>query len=206
MNQVASHFYSYSFALNPDWTRKYSLQTEIQAYFRSVAEQYRVVEHIRFRSVVEKAEWEDADKVWVVSILDLMTKERTTRRAKILISGVGSLSVPRKCELPGVETFKGPIFHSAEWDHTFDWKNKDIVVIGNIPFHPNFSVNLTQPRQWLFRYSIPPYNGKRPQRRTQHRPIRPTSSISFRAHQSDLLFFLQSHDEILALRHASIPL
>ena len=36
---VASHFYSYSFALNPDWSRKFSLRPEIQAYFRNVAEQ-----------------------------------------------------------------------------------------------------------------------------------------------------------------------
>lgn len=36
---VASHFYSYSFALNPDWSQKFSLRSEIQAYFRSVAEQ-----------------------------------------------------------------------------------------------------------------------------------------------------------------------
>lgn len=36
---VASHFYSYSFALNPDWSQKFSMRPEIQAYFRDVAEQ-----------------------------------------------------------------------------------------------------------------------------------------------------------------------
>ena len=36
---VASHFYSYSFALNPDWSQKFSMRSEIQAYFCNVAEQ-----------------------------------------------------------------------------------------------------------------------------------------------------------------------
>ncbi|KAH8723934.1 cyclohexanone 1,2-monooxygenase [Phaeosphaeriaceae sp. PMI808] len=128
---VASHFYSYSFALNPNWSRKYSMRPEIQTYFRSVAEQYRVVEHIRFDSIVEKAEWDDDAKVWVVSILNLKNKEKIVRRAKILVSGVGSLSVPKTCELPGTEAFKGNMFHSAQWDHSFDWKDKDVVVLGN---------------------------------------------------------------------------
>ncbi|RMZ72301.1 monooxygenase [Pyrenophora seminiperda CCB06] len=104
---VASHFYSYSFALNPDWTRKYSMRPEIQAYFRSVAEQYRVVDHIRFHSVLEKAVWKDLDNVWEATVLDLQTKERIVRRAKILVSSVGSLSVPKACNLPGAETYQG---------------------------------------------------------------------------------------------------
>ncbi|KAF1942152.1 FAD/NAD(P)-binding domain-containing protein [Clathrospora elynae] len=128
---VASHFYSYSFALNPEWSRKYSMRPEIQAYFRSVAEQYRVVEHVRFHSVVEKATWEGINNVWEVTVLNLQTKERTVRRAKILISGVGSLSVPRTCDLPGVETYQGKMFHSAQWDHSLDWKDKEVVVLGN---------------------------------------------------------------------------
>ncbi|KAF3045515.1 hypothetical protein E8E12_008910 [Didymella heteroderae] len=91
---VASHFYSYSFALNPDWSRKYSMREEIQQYFRD-------------------------------------TKERTIRRAKVLVSGVGSLSVPKECDLPGKDDFKGKMFHSATWDHSFDWAGKDVVVLGN---------------------------------------------------------------------------
>ncbi|KAF2643198.1 cyclohexanone 1,2-monooxygenase [Massarina eburnea CBS 473.64] len=128
---VASHFYSYSFALNPSWTRKFSMQSEIQSYFRSVAEQYRVVEHIRFHSIVEKAEWNESDKIWVVTVLDTQTKSRSVRKAKVVVSAVGSLSVPKECDLPGKETFEGKIFHSAEWDWDFNWLGKDVVVLGN---------------------------------------------------------------------------
>lgn len=106
------------------------MRPEIQAYFCSVAEQYRVVEHVRFHSIVDKAEWDDSAKVWVVTVLDLKAKQHTVRRAKVLISGVGSLSVPKTCDLPGADTYTGKMFHSAQWDHSFDWKDKDVVVLG----------------------------------------------------------------------------
>lgn len=100
--------------------------------------------------MVEKAEWDDVAKVWNVTVLDLNSKIRRVRKAKILISGVGSLSVPKKCEIPGVENYKGKLFHSAEWDHSFDWASKDVVVLGMYS-HPNilssrcFLFKLTQP-------------------------------------------------------------
>lgn len=112
------------------------MQPEIQAYFRSVAEQYRVVKHIQFHSVVEKAEWDDSQKVWSVTVLDINNKVRTVKRAKVLVSAVGALSVPKKCDIEGKEKFEGRMFHSAEWDHSFDWKGKDVVVIGNFVPEP----------------------------------------------------------------------
>lgn len=128
---VASHFYSYSFTLHPDWSRKYSMRPEIQKYFYSIAEQYNILLHIQFHSTVEKAIWEEDTATWVVTIKDQKTKESKTRRCKILESAVGALSVPKECETPGALNFQGPLFYSARWDHSFDWKNKDVVVPGN---------------------------------------------------------------------------
>ncbi|KAK0944990.1 hypothetical protein LTR29_003582 [Friedmanniomyces endolithicus] len=128
---VASHFYSYSFELNPDWSQKFSLRSEIQAYFRGVAEKYGIVPHVRFQSTVESAKWIEEGQYWEVTVKDWRTKETYVRRAKIVVSGVGSLSIPRKCEIPGADDFKGHLFHSAKWDSSFDWKDKDVVVLGN---------------------------------------------------------------------------
>ncbi|PNS21475.1 hypothetical protein CAC42_1254 [Sphaceloma murrayae] len=128
---VASHFYSYSFALNPDWNKKYSMQPEIQSYFRSLASQYKVIPNIRFRSTVDEAIWEASTQTWLVTITDHVAKNTYTMRARTLVSGVGSLSVPNECQILGHETFKGRLFHSATWDNTFDWTGKDVVVIGN---------------------------------------------------------------------------
>ena len=138
------------------------MRPEIQAYFRSVAEKYRVVEHVRFHSIVEKAVWNDIDNVWEATILNLQTKEQTTRRAKVLVSGVGSLSVPKTCDLPGVETYEGKLFHSAQWDHSFDWNDKDVVVLGTSEYVvlANHQIScLRNLRQWLLSDSICSYHG-----------------------------------------------
>lgn len=128
---VASHFYSYSFELNPDWSQKFSMRSEIQAYFRGVAEKYNIVRHVTFHTTVERAEWNDEGQFWETTLRDQRTKETFTKRSRILVSGVGNLSVPRDCEIPGADKYQGSLFHSALWDHKFDWKDKDVVVLGN---------------------------------------------------------------------------
>ena len=164
--QVASHFYSYSFALNPYWSRKFSLQPEIVAYFRSLADRNGVSSHISFFSTVHKAEYDDATATWTVSIRDEKTGALRVKRCKILVSAVGALSIPKKCEIPGAEGFRGKIFHSAQWDHSFDWKNKDVVVVGtsNCSFllRPKSFYTDMNEREWLQRHSIRPHNQRWP--------------------------------------------
>ena len=43
---IPSHFYSYSFAPNPDWTRVYPQQAEILKYMERVADSYALRPHI----------------------------------------------------------------------------------------------------------------------------------------------------------------
>lgn len=128
---VASHFYSYSFELNPDWSRKFSMQSEIQAYFRGVAEKYGIDHRTRFGKMVETARWKEEGQFWEVVVKDVKTGEKVVKRSRVLVSAVGNLSVPRPCEIPGNEEFQGRLFHSAQWDNSFDWENKDVVVLGN---------------------------------------------------------------------------
>ncbi|KAK2794813.1 hypothetical protein FQN52_007584 [Onygenales sp. PD_12] len=128
---VASHLYSYSFAPNPDWSRKYALQPEIFSYFRSVAAKYDITPHVSFNSTVETADFDETTGTWLVTILDQKTGRLQQRRAKILVSAVGALSVPKECDIKGAGNFKGKLFHSAKWDHSFDWAGKEVVVVGN---------------------------------------------------------------------------
>ena len=109
---VASHFYSYSFELNPDWSQKFSMQSEIQAYFRGVAERYKIVPHIKLSSVVETARWHEDGQYWEVTIKDQKTQQTYTKRARVVVSAVGNLSVPRDCEIPGADTYNGHLFLS----------------------------------------------------------------------------------------------
>lgn len=177
---VASHFYSYSFALNPDWSRKYSMREEIQQYFRGVSDRFGVTERVRFHSIVESAQWDETAKVWIVNVLNLQTKERSVRRAKVLISGVGSLSVPKECDLPGKDDFKGKMFHSAKWDHSFDWAGRNVVVLGTIQGSYQQIVSTDISRQWLLSYPIHSHHvwrGRRQASRSQDHPVRTTGTV-----------------------------
>ncbi len=89
---------------------------------------------MKFNSEVSSAEWDATTATWVVKVDNLITRETRRRRCKILISAVGALSTPKQCDIPGAKDFKGKLFHSAQWDHSFDWKGKDVVVIGMFHF------------------------------------------------------------------------
>ncbi len=121
---VPSQLYSFSFARNPEWTSSYSPQPEIQDYLRSVARAYGVTDKTVFDTELEHAAWDDEGQVW---------RCRTSAGevvAKTLISGTGGLSEPRLPDLDGLATFRGPLFHSARWDHSVDLVGKRIAVIG----------------------------------------------------------------------------
>lgn len=133
---VPSHFYSYSFALNPNWSRKFTMQDEILAYFHHVAAQYGLHKHTRLQCVVERAVWDERRMIWTVTIRDLVAKRTFQRTCRALVSAVGALSVPKKCDISGSENFQGKLFHSARWDHEFDHAGKEILVLGeNFSFH-----------------------------------------------------------------------
>lgn len=112
------------------------MQPEIQGYFQRVAEEYDVVRRVRFGCAVVSARWDEEGAVWSVRVRDESKsdgdgeKREYVRRCKILVSAVGALSVPKKCDIPGTERFQGRFFHSAQWDHGFAWKDKEVVTVG----------------------------------------------------------------------------
>ncbi len=109
---VPSNLYSYSFALNPDWTRSFSPQAEIQRYITSVADKYDVRRRTVFGCDVLGARWNTATFRWDV---------QTTKgdySAKILVSAVGALCEPSLPDIPRHRGLRGgEIFHSARWNH-----------------------------------------------------------------------------------------
>ncbi len=123
---VASVLYSYSFEPNPDWSRAYSPQAEILAYFEHCADKYQLRQHIRFNSEVTSAEYREATGDW---LLTLSSGEQLCSR--VLVSGLGQLNLPHTPEFPGREQFAGDSFHSARWDHSVDLHGKRVAVIGN---------------------------------------------------------------------------
>ena len=119
---VPSRYYSYSFRPNPDWSHVLPPGPEIQAYFRQVAEERGIRPHIRFGCDVISARYHDGQ--WQLTTAD---GEETF---DVLITATGLLRVLRYPDIPGLETFAGPAFHSARWDHSISLPDKRIGLIG----------------------------------------------------------------------------
>lgn len=122
---VPSPFYSYSFAPNPNWPRRFSEQPAILDYMRDVAKEYDVYPLIRFGTEVLGATYGVDSRRWS---LELSTGEPL--EVDVLVSAVGQLSRPMIPNLPGRDTFAGETFHSATWNHDLNLTGKRVAVIG----------------------------------------------------------------------------
>jgi cation diffusion facilitator CzcD-associated flavoprotein CzcO len=137
---VPSHLYSFSFAPNPGWSRTYSAQPEIRDYLERVVDDFGVREKIRLGCEVRAARWNG--DAW-----ELDTSQGPVR-AKVLVSATGPLVEPKIPDFPGLDTFAGPAFHSARWDHSVDLEGKRVACVGTgasaIQFVPAIAPDVAQ--------------------------------------------------------------
>jgi cation diffusion facilitator CzcD-associated flavoprotein CzcO len=120
---VPSHLYSYSFALTPEWSHRFSPGPEIRAYFERVASQYGVLPYIRFGDAVARCEFGDGR--W-----HLTTESGHRDEADVVIAATGVLHNPKYPDIEGLDRFAGAMFHSARWDHSVDLDGARLGIIG----------------------------------------------------------------------------
>ena len=123
-------FYSFSFDPHPGSTL-FPPQKEIRSYLHNVSDKYGVTPHIVFNTFFSGAKWNEASNNWTLTLKDLQTNTTFEETVDIFILAVGGLAIPNGCTIPGAETFKGDIFHSARWNHGVSLTNKNVVIVGN---------------------------------------------------------------------------
>src|SRR4051794_425181 len=121
---VPSPLYSWSWATNPSWSRRYSPQPEILDYIRRTAAERGLRDLVCTGVEVVALRW-TGDAGWEVRAAD-----GTTYAADVVVSAVGQLSEPAIPAIPGAETFAGPRFHSGQWRHDVDLRGRRVAVIG----------------------------------------------------------------------------
>jgi cation diffusion facilitator CzcD-associated flavoprotein CzcO len=121
---VPSHLYSYSFALNPDWSRSFSKQGEIQQYIQDVSKRYDVRDKHVFDCDVTSARWNTETALWEIE------SSKGSFTADTVVSAVGALCEPALPDIKGINDFEGEIFHSARWNHDADLTGKRVAIIG----------------------------------------------------------------------------
>jgi cation diffusion facilitator CzcD-associated flavoprotein CzcO len=122
---VPSHLYSYSFAQNTEWSRRFAPQAEIHQYLRDTADKFGIVPHIRFNAEVTALEFVEATATWAITLED-----GSAHVADVIITATGLLSRPLIPGIPGIDTFEGEQFHSATWNHDYDLTGKSVAVVG----------------------------------------------------------------------------
>ena len=86
-------------------------------------------EHCRFRTEVVAATFDEATGRWAVEVTR-PDGEADTLDARFVISGVGSLNLPHLPDIPGMDDFQGPSFHSARWPDDVEWRGTRFALVG----------------------------------------------------------------------------
>lgn len=126
---VPSRWYSFSFALNPDWPHRYSYGPDIQAYIEKVAQDFDVIRAIRFNTPVTRLRYAAPHWQLLAGETD-SAHEHQEETFDIVISATGILHKITLPDIPGRERFAGQSFHSARWDHSVSLHGKRVGVIG----------------------------------------------------------------------------
>lgn len=122
---VPAHLYSFSFELNPHWSRVYADQQEILEYLEHCTDTYGIRPHVRCNTGIAEVRWHDDEARWY-----LHTEAGATHTADIVVSALGMLNVPAYPDLEGLDEFAGTLFHSARWRHDHDLTGRRVAAIG----------------------------------------------------------------------------
>jgi cation diffusion facilitator CzcD-associated flavoprotein CzcO len=120
---VPSHLYSYSFALNPEWSHRFAPGAEIQAYFEDVAHRFGVDRRIEYGREITRCAFEDGR--WHIE-----AKDGTRDVGDFVIAATGVLHHPHIPDVPGLDTFEGEAFHSARWPDDLRLSGKRLGLVG----------------------------------------------------------------------------
>ncbi len=122
---IPSHLYSYSFRSNNEWSRRFAPGSEIKDYLVSTVNDEGLAPFLRLNSEVLDMRWDDTTERWLVSTPSGIF------RSRVLIMCAGRLSKPSIPDIPGLDSFPGPVFHTARWDGSVDFSKQRTAVVGS---------------------------------------------------------------------------
>ncbi|KAK7204234.1 flavin-binding monooxygenase [Myxozyma melibiosi] len=128
---VPAHSYIYSFEPYAEWSSSYASSKEIYGYFKHFADKYDLNKYIKLQHQVSAATWDEESATWSVQIKDLVSGEIITDWCHILVNASGILNAWRYPPIPGLNSFKGKLLHTANWDESEDLTGKTVGLVGN---------------------------------------------------------------------------
>jgi cyclohexanone monooxygenase len=156
--------YSYSFSdelqQEWDWSERYASQPEILRYANHVADRFGLRGDIQFNTTVEACAFDEDASIWTVK-----TSDGKTVAARLVVLATGCLSNARKPNIKGLDSFRGPVYHTGNWPHErIDFTGLRVGIIGtgssgiqSVPVIAEQAKHLTV-FQRTPNYSIPAHN------------------------------------------------
>ena len=127
---IPSHLYTYSFDPNPNWTQYFASGAEIQKYFEDFADKHNTHQYMKCNTRVIEARWNEDAGIWNIILEDVRSGEKWDDWAHVFINGTGVLNSWKWPEIEGLHDFKGPVIHSARWNHDVSFEGKTVGIIG----------------------------------------------------------------------------
>lgn len=124
---VPAHLYGFAEYPRPDAPGVYARGAEIRAYLEDVADRERLGTRLRLRTAVTAATWEAAAAAWRIETAGVRAE---VIEAEVLVLACGRLTEPSIPAIAGLETFPGPMFHSARWDHDVSLTGARVALVG----------------------------------------------------------------------------
>ena len=122
---IPSASYQFSYAQRPDWSRVYAPGDELKRYAEDLVDEFDLHDHLRFNTLVDRAEWSDEHHSWTLG-----TNSGESVEARYVIGATGVFNEPSTPDIPGLDTFAGPTMHTARWDDDIDLFARRVAVIG----------------------------------------------------------------------------
>ena len=133
---VPSHLYGLTDHPNPDWSGTYARGQEIHTYLERIVDAEQLRDRLRLRTAMRWAHWDAADRVWRIgtgtpgAAASVAGTDDEVIVADVLVLACGRLTEPSIPLIAGLESFPGPLFHSARWDHSADLSGARVGIVG----------------------------------------------------------------------------
>lgn len=129
MTDSESYYYCLTFSKELlqkwSWSLRYPGWSEALSYFHFVADECDMWKDIQLNTEIVSADYQADSGQWLVK-----TAGGESFTCKYLVSAMGMISEPVIPPTPGMDSFKGPLFHSSRWPEDLEWKGKRIGIIG----------------------------------------------------------------------------
>jgi cation diffusion facilitator CzcD-associated flavoprotein CzcO len=118
--------YQFSFAPSARWSHLFPRHQEVQKYAEDLADNFKLRSHLHLNDEAVSATWDESRGEWHIK-----TRGGKQYSANAIVSALGQLNRPIIPQIEGHDSFKGPTWHSARWNHSISLKGKRVGVIGS---------------------------------------------------------------------------